>query len=380
MKRVTVLGGGMVGWTCAMDLARIGALEVTLVDSRQAVLERAQARGVATLCADLSSPAATTQVVADADVVLGALPSALGLQTLRAVIDAGKTYCDISFMPEDARQLHDLARERGVCAVTDCGVAPGVSNLLAGHAALQLDPCDNLEIYVGGLPVARHWPFEYKAGFAPGDVIEEYTRPARLVEHGSIVVRPALSEPELIEFPGVGTLEAFNTDGLRSLAYTLKVPAMKEKTLRYPGHIELMRVLRELGLFSRTPIEVSGQRVVPLEVTSALLFPKWTFAPGEADFTVMRVLADGQQHGRRVRMTWDLLDRHDAREDVRSMSRTTAYAATSMVTLLARAAWSEPGVWTPELLAGQPGLVDDFLTEYARRGVTLTARVEPLPG
>ena len=155
---------------------------------------------------------------------------------------------------------------------------------------------------------------------------------------------------------------------------------MKEKTLRYPGHIELMRVLRELGLFSRTPIEVSGQRVVPLEVTSALLFPKWTFAPGEADFTVMRVLADGLQHGRRVRMTWDLLDRHDAREDVRSMSRTTAYAATSMVTLLARGAWTEPGVWTPELLAGQPGLVDDFLTEYARRGVTLTARVEPLPG
>src|SRR5207247_9524925 len=141
-----------------------------------------------------------------------------------------------------------------------------------------------------------------KAGFAPHDVIEEYTRPSRIVEHGRIVVREALSEPELMEFPELGTLEAFNTDGLRSVATTLAVPFMKEKTLRYPGHIELMRVLRSVGLFAKDPIEVKGPRgsagsaasVRPLDVLSTLLFPQWTYEEGEADLTVMRIDAKGK--------------------------------------------------------------------------------------
>ena len=205
--------------------------------------------------ADLRDPEVVTGLVREHDLVIGALPSHIGFATVRAVIEAGRDLVDISFMPEDARELDAFARERGVTAVVDCGVAPGVSNMMAGFAAGQLDPCEKLEIYVGGLPVERRWPFDYKAGFAPHDVIEEYTRPARLVENGRIVVREALSEPELMHFPGVGTLEAFNTDGLRSLADTLAVPFMKEKTLRYPGHVELMRVLRETGFFSKEPLD-----------------------------------------------------------------------------------------------------------------------------
>jgi saccharopine dehydrogenase-like NADP-dependent oxidoreductase len=371
-KQVMVLGGGMVGSAAASDLAHSG-FEVTQVDASPKALERAAAKGLRTMRADLGRPDAVTEAVAGADLVVGALPSALGLQTLRAVIAAGKPYCDISFMPEDAWELDELAKSRGVCAVTDCGVAPGVSNLLAGYAAHVLDPCDSIEIYVGGLPLERHWPFEYKAGFAPFDVIEEYTRPARIVEGGRVVIKEALSEPELMNFPGIGTLEAFNTDGLRSLAYTLKVPDMKEKTLRYPGHIELMRVLRQMGLFSKEPIEVKGQKVVPLDVTAALLFPLWTFGPGEADVTVMRVTAAGKQQGRPTRLTWDLCDRHDAGADLRSMSRTTAFAATSMATLMARGVVSRPGVHQPEVLAREPGLLAAFLEEYERRGVRVTA-------
>jgi saccharopine dehydrogenase-like NADP-dependent oxidoreductase len=139
-----------------------------------------------------------------------------------------------------------------VTAVVDCGVAPGLSNMMCGAAAARLDPLESVEIYVGGLPAERHWPFDYKAGFAPWDVLEEYTRPARIVEHGQIVLKEPLSEPELLEFPGVGTLEAFNTDGLRSLAYTLKAPFMKEKTLRWPGHAELMRVPGHRLLLARS--------------------------------------------------------------------------------------------------------------------------------
>src|SRR5262249_11471019 len=254
---------------------------------------------------------AVREVVEPQDIVLGALPSVLGFQTLRAVLAARRPYVDISFMSENALELDALACEAGVCAVVDCGVAPGVSNMMAGYAASQLDECERVEIYVGGLPVERRWPFDYKAGFAPYDVIEEYVRPARLVEHGRVVVKEALSEPELMHVPGVGTLEAFNTDGLRSLIFTLRAPFMQEKTLRYPGPVQLMRAFRETGLFSKEPLNVGGQLIRPLDATAALLFPKWTFEEGEADLTVMRVIVAGRRGGQRRRYSWDLVDSFD---------------------------------------------------------------------
>ncbi|MFO0603638.1 MAG: saccharopine dehydrogenase C-terminal domain-containing protein [Polyangiales bacterium] len=374
-QKVTVLGAGMVGSAVAVDLARSG-FAVTSVDARPEALAEVSARspGVETVRADCASAAAIQRVVAGADLVVGALASSMGLPTLRAVLDARKTYVDISFMAEDAWELDAYAKERGVTAVIDCGVGPGVSNLLVGYGASQLDACESVEIYVGGLPVVRTWPYAYKAPFSPHDVLEEYTRPARLVEHGRVVVKEALSEPELMDFPEVGTLEAFNTDGLRSLAYTMKAPFMKEKTLRYPGHIELMRALRHTGLFSKEPLAVAGGTVRPLDVAAALLFPKWAYEEGEGDLTVMRVIVAGTKDGRAVRHEWELFDRYDPMTDVRSMSRTTGYAATSMVALLAAGRFKEPGVFPPELLAKEPGLVDAFLAEYDARGVRVTYR------
>jgi saccharopine dehydrogenase-like NADP-dependent oxidoreductase len=208
--------------------------------------------------------------------------------------------------------------------------------------------------------------------------LEEYTRPSRVVEHGQVVIKEALSEPELMDFPVVGTLEAFNTDGLRSLAYNLQVPFMKEKTLRYPGHIELMRVFRHTGLFSKEPISVGGATVRPLDVTAALLFPKWTFDEGEADITVMRVLAEGTRAGQRTRLVWDLFDRYDPASGLRSMSRTTGFAATSMLALMARGMVPEHGVFTPEVLGRRPGLAEAFLAEYQARGIQVRHRAEAL--
>ncbi len=371
MKKALVMGGGMVGQAIAFDLARGRELEVTVADVDRAALDKIATRfQVKTVEADLSKPEAVRALVAGYDVVVGALPSVFGLQTLRAVIEAKKPYCDISFMPEDGWELDMLARERGTTAVIDCGVAPGMSNLLAGYGHSQLDRCERIEIYVGGLPLERTWPYEYKATFAPHDVLEEYVRPARIVEHGKMVTREALSEPELMHFDGLGTLEAFNTDGLRSLAYTLKgVPFMKEKTLRYPGHIELMRVLRETGLFSKEPVSVKGGQVRPLDVTAALLFPKWTFEDGERDITVMRVTVEGEKAGKAKRFDWSLVDRHDPETGLRSMPRTTGFPASIMTTLLARGTVSTPGVHPPELLAREPGLVQTMLTELAKRGV-----------
>ncbi len=367
--RVVILGGGMIGATMAWDLRREPGLDVTLSDVSAEALARVE--GVRTLQADLSDPRAVHQLAQGFDLVVGALPSRFGLATLAAVIEAGRPYVDISFMAEDALQHDALARARGVTAVVDCGVAPGLSNMMVGHAAARLERAEQVEIYVGGLPAERRWPFEYKAGFAPHDVIEEYTRPSRIVEHGREVVREALSEPELLDFPGIGTLEAFNTDGLRSLVKTIDAPFMKEKTLRYPGHIALMRAFRETGLFSKEPISVGGVTVRPLDVTAALMFPKWTFGPGEADLTVMRVSVEGRRGGRRVRYAWDLLDRYDPATGFRSMSRTTAFPATIVARLLAAGAFRQPGVHPPERLGREPGLLEGVIAGLAERGVSV---------
>jgi saccharopine dehydrogenase-like NADP-dependent oxidoreductase len=375
---VLVLGGGMIGSAVAFDLARSGRARVTIADLREPALPLVRGRSdIAVRRVDLSDPDAVRTLAEGFDVAVGALPSVLGHAALRAVIEAGTNVVDISFTAENALVLDGLARERGVTAVVDCGVAPGVSNLMVGRAVAELAVVDDVEIFVGGLPRERRWPFDYKAGFAPSDVIEEYVRPARMVEQGRVVTKEALSEPELLDFPGVGTLEAFNTDGLRSLLFTIKAPSMREKTLRYPGHVALMRAFRETGFFSKDLIDVGGQRVRPLDATAALLFPKWTFAEGEADLTVMRVAVRGRDaSGRGRRFVFDLLDHYDQETRLRSMSRTTAFPAAIVAGLVADGAFRRPGVHPPEVLGALPGLLETVLSELARRGVRCLARVE----
>ncbi len=380
MSKAIVLGAGMVGTVMAADLAADDDFEVTIADLRPEALKRAKAfePRLSAVEADLSDAEAVKRLVEPYDLVLGALSSRIGFQTLRAVIEAGKNYCDISFMPEDALELDDLAKRHGVTAVVDCGVAPGMSNLLTGYAVAQLDKAETVEIYVGGLPRERTWPFEYKAGFAPSDVIEEYTRPSRIVEHGKVVVRPALSEPELMDFDGVGTLEAFNTDGLRSIADTLDVPFMKEKTLRYPGHIELMRIFRETGLFGQEPIDVGGASVKPLDVISTLMFPKWSYEEGEEDLTVMRIAVTGRKAGERVRYQWDLLDYYSREMKATSMARTTAFPCAIVARLIARGEIRGPGVMPPEFIRRNEKVVDLILSEHDRRGVKYVARIDQI--
>lgn len=387
MPTAIVLGAGLIGSVIATDLAAEPGLAVVLADASSANLQRAAARAarlglrVETRQVDLAAPGAVEGLVRPAGVVVGALASRVAFPVLRAVIEAGRPCCDISFMTEDPLALDALARARGVACVVDCGVAPGMSHILAADAAGRLARCAEAAIYVGGLPQERRWPFQYKAGFSPADVIEEYTRPVRLLVGGVEVVREALSEPELMDFPGVGTLEAFNTDGLRTLVRTLgaRVPTLKEKTLRYPGHIELMRVFRATGLFSEEPIDVRTGAVAgsaaaraavrPRDLLAALLFPQWTYEPGEADLTVMRVEAHGTDAaGRAARVAYDVLDRHDPATDTTSMARTTAFPAAIVARMLLSGRIDAAGVHPPEALAGM-GVVDEILAEHARRGV-----------
>jgi lysine 6-dehydrogenase len=265
-----------------------------------------------------------------------------------------------------------------VTAIVDCGVAPGTSNLLVGHVHHLLDETETVLIYVGGLPEKRTWPCEYKAVFSPADVIEEYTRPARYVENGALVTRPALSDPEIIDFPRIGTLEAFNTDGLRTLATTIDAPNKKEKTLRYLGHIEKMAVLRANGFFDKEKIQVNGCMISPLDLTSRLLFDKWKLEEGEADLTVMRVVVEGQRGGDRLRYQYDLFDRYCDSTNVHSMARTTGYMATMTVRLLSEGLFSEVGVFAPERLGRHPECVEFVLQGLKDRGIDYVESFETI--
>ncbi|MDA1195290.1 MAG: saccharopine dehydrogenase NADP-binding domain-containing protein [Planctomycetota bacterium] len=373
MTRATVLGGGLVGAVVAADLAADG-WEITVVDRAEAALERVRALAgpdVALRRADLTDPTAIAAEVAAADLVLGALPGHLGYRALRAVIEAGRSCCDISFMPEDPRDLDDLARERGVTVVYDCGVAPGLSNMLCGHAVAMFDDCERVVIQVGGLPVKPVLPFEYKAGFSPSDVIEEYVRPARYVEAGVLTEVPALSGLVHVDLPGVPTLESFLTDGLRSLLDTLAVPFQEERTLRYPGHARLMAAFREAGLFSSEPLPGGPPGMRPVDLTLAGLLPCWTYAPGEADLTVMRVEASGRMGGVQAHLVWDLLDYADLTRGFSSMARTTAFPCTLVAREIAAGRVRTHGVLPPERLATDAALLERILEGLAARGVVL---------
>ena len=379
--RVAVLGAGRVGGAIVRDLVADPAWDVSVADlSPEALSALANVPRVATTVADLSRPDEVQRVVAGADLVIGAVPGFMGFQTAATVIGQGIDLVDISFFEEDPFRLDAAARENGVTVLVDCGVAPGCGNMILGHLSTQLDDIDSFVCMVGGLPVMRRWPYEYAAVFSPLDVIEEYTRPARLVEAGKVVVRPALSEVELVDLPGVGTLEAFNSDGLRSLLTTMSVPSMKEKTLRYPGHADRMRMLRETGFFDQAPVEVGGVTIRPLDLTAQLLIDSWRLGEGEEDLTVMRIEVIGRRQGERVRVQYDLLDRFDREKGVTSMARTTGYTCTAVARTVAGGHYRKAGVSAPETLGSDADAFDLVMADLARHGVTFTVREEILEG
>jgi len=364
----------------AADLAADARFEVCAVDVNAGVLRDLAAAhpAITTLERDLSDPAVVQETVADHDLVINAVPGFMGYRTMEAILRAGKNVVDIAFFPEDPFALDALAREQGVTAVVDCGVAPGMSNLLVGHVHELLDETESVLIYVGGLPERRTWPYEYKAVFSPIDVIEEYTRPARYVENGHLVVREALSDPELLDFPRIGTLEAFNTDGLRTLATTIDAPNKKEKTLRYIGHIEKMAVLRETGFFDEGEVEIGGVAIRPIDLTARLLFPKWKLEPGEVDLTVMQIVVEGRMNGQRTRYTYDLYDRYDAATGVHSMARTTGYTATVVARMLVDGLFSDKGIIVPEWIGKRAECVGYVLAGLKERGIEYRESVEVL--
>ena len=377
--KVLVLGSGLIGRPMAIDLANEKSFDVTVADLSKNNLDKIPSvLPIKKVQIDMSNQKELSSLLKDYDIVLNAVPGFMGFNTLKEIIKSKKNVVDIAFFPEDPFELDELAKNNNVTAVVDCGVAPGMSNILCGYAYSILDKTETILIYVGGLPVVREYPYEYKAGFSPIDVIEEYTRPARYIENGKLVIRPALSDPEFLNFDEVGTLEAFNSDGLRTLADTLNAPNMKEKTLRYPGHIEKMRMLRESGFFSQEEIEVNGNKIKPIDLTSKLLFPMWELKEGDEEFTVMKIIVEGEKDKKKIRCTYNLLDRHDKKTNTHSMARTTGYTATIVLRLIANGLFDRKGICPPEYIGQKPDCVDFVLNGLKERGVIYNQVVENL--
>ncbi len=365
-KNIIVLGAGLVGSVIARDLSK--EHNVTSVDINEEALDKLSSFGITTQVVDLGKLGEVRKVVAAFDLVIGAVPGFMGFAMVKEVIEAKKDIVDISFFPEDPFQLHELAKENGVTVVTDCGVAPGMGNIILGYHNKKMK-VTNYECLVGGLPVVREWPYEYKAVFSPIDVIEEYIRPARYVENGYLITKDALSDAELIEFDRVGTLESWNSDGLRTLAETMEIPNMIEKTLRYPGCIEYLKVLRDSGFFSYDEIEVNGNKVRPVDVTAKLLFPKWKLKPGEEDFTVMRIRIEGEEEGKTKKLEYYLLDKYDRDNQIISMARTTGYTCTAVVNLVLDGKFSRKGINPPEYVGEEEDNFIFVLNYLEERGV-----------
>jgi len=376
--KAVVLGCGLVGSVIAKELAK--DFEVTVVDANKKRLdELASETNIKGVVADLSKPEEIKKVVTDQEIVIGAVPWSMAEAVLRSVFKAKKNIVDISWESserEDFLALDKLAKENGVTAVINMGVSPGMSNLIVGYVDSLLDKTEKVLILVGSLPEKREWPYEYKITWSPEGLIDEYLTPARFKECGKIVEKPALSDVELIDFPEIGTLEAFNTGTLCSLLYTINAPYMKEKTLRYPGHAEKMHMLRETGFFNKEPIEVNGVKVRPFDLTAKLFSSKLKLKEGERDLTVMRIIIEGKKDQKKLRYTYNLLDYYDEETKTTSIARTTAYPCAIVARLVAWGEYRNPGVNPPEYLGRDHKIFKKIIGELKKKNIVFKEKVK----
>ena len=368
MQQVIVIGGGMIGSAIGADLCK--EYDVTIADKNVEQLKQLKSLlKIKTRVIDINMTD-IGELVKEFDLVIGAVPGFMGFDTLRKIISAGKDVVDISFFERDPFELEDLANMMSVTAVVDCGVAPGLCNIILGFHNEWME-VENYQCYVGGLPFKKELPYEYKAFFSPTDVIQEYVRPARIIKEGKLVVKEALSDPEIMHVEGVGALEAFNTDGLRTLLKTMKIPNMVEKTIRYPGHSNLMKIYRETGFFNEEEIEINGNAVRPVDLTTKLLFPFWHPKENEDEFTYLKIKISGKEENVRKEFVYELFDRFDKETNTTSMARTTGYTCTSVARLVLQGKLKNKGICPPEYIGAIPGDYDKIINMLKQKNINI---------
>ena len=379
---MVVLGAGLQGSACAYDLLQNPEVtEVTLADVREDELAPFLQRykndvRLRRAHADARDEASLRAVLRGADACMNALPYYFNLPVTRIAIDEGVHYCDLggnTAIVFEQLELNDKALARNVSAIPDCGLAPGMVNVLAAHGIREMDAAHSVKIRVGGLPQQPEGPLKYQIVYSLEGVLDYYTTRSWVVRDHEPVEVDALTEIEPVSFPEpVGTLEAFHTAGGLSVmpwVYGKQIRNMEYKTLRYPGHADMMRAIRELGLLDLTPIDVKGKQVVPRDAFIAIVEPKLRNDEGR-DLVALRVEVEGEKAGKPKRITWDLIDFHDEKTGISAMERTTGFSLSITGQIQASGRTLEAGVKTPD--SAVPS--DLYVAELARRGVRIERR------
>ena len=372
--KVIVLGSGKIGSIMARDFSESNpGSKVTLGDISEERAKEAASKisGASGTIINTSNHEALTEQLSGYDLILGALPGDYGYRALEAAIEAKVDTVDVSFTPENPMQLDGEARRAGVTVIPDCGVAPGLSNILTGYSVSRLDNIREAHIMVGGIPETPVPPLGYTITWSAEGLIDEYVREVTIIEKGEKVQVPALSGLEEIDFPGIGKLEAFYTDGLRTLAVSFpEVENMWEKTLRYNGHVEKIKLIRELGFFSGEPVTVEGAEVQPRLVTARLL-EKSLWKPEIGDILAMNIEVRGETSGKKEGYRHRIVDRFDHETGVTAMARTTAYTASIVAGMLTQRTIKGPGVIPPERLGINEDFTENIRDQLKRRGVLI---------
>jgi lysine 6-dehydrogenase len=374
--KILVLGYGNIGKLIAKDLSdSLPSAEVTVAGRHRENLEntlksinREKVSGITLDAHDFSELVSTIEKF---NLAIGALPGDIGYQSLKAAIKARVDLVDVSFMPEDPLPLNDSAIEAGITIVPDCGVAPGISNLLVGHATSEIDTVENVKIMVGGLPETPVDPLGYTITWSPEGLIDEYTRKATIIKNGKPAQVDALTGLEEIDFPKVGKLEGFYTDGLRTLIHTVKgVKTMWEKTLRYPGHVQKMKLIRALGFLDSQPINVGGVDIAPRDVTTKL-FEQKLRKPHIKDILVMNIEVTGKMGDVQQRFAYQMLERCDEKNNATAMARTTGYPTSIVAQLVAQKAIRETGVIPLEKLGSNNSIFNKIINGLEDRQIKI---------
>ena len=357
--RMLVLGAGLQGSACAYDLLQNPQVSLVRLadlhfDHLPAFLKPLSGPRLIPTTLDVRDRDAVLAVMRESDAVMSAIPYYFNLQLAECAVEAGVHFCDLGGNTEivfQQKALANRAAEKGITIVPDCGVAPGMVNILAQHGIEQLDVVDSVRIYVGGLPQNPEPPLNYQIVYSLEGVLDYYTTQSWVVRNGKRVHVTALSERETVDFPApVGALEAFHTaGGLSTMAfrYEGKIPTMEYKTLRYPGHAELMETIRSLGLLDLEPVDVKGHKVIPRDVFVSVVGPKLTKPTGK-DLLALRVTVTGTKGGSAAFRQFDLVDRYDETRGISAMMRTTGYSLSITGQMQASGQVTPPGVWTPD--------------------------------
>ncbi len=375
---ILLLGAGNVGRAIAFDfVTRDTVAKVTIVDvSHDKLKELAtflKSEKVNIMVADIMNEEdKIVQEMKDHDVVCSALPGKIGFKAIELALKANTDIVDVSYNPENPFKAHDEAKEKGITIIPDCGVAPGMSNLLVGHAASLLDEVTDVEIIVGGLPMNPKPPLYYSITWSVEDLIEEYTRPARIVLNGEIKEVDPLSHIEEIDLGPLGKFEAIYTDGLRTLLKTIKAKNMVEKTIRYPGHFSKIRVLKDLGFLSSRKIRIGEEIITPKKFSTKILeeaLRSFDFR----DLVIMRIRVSGKKNGRSFIYQFDMVDKFDPQTNLTAMARTTGFTCAIAARLVAKGL-IDTGVQPLEKIGSDMKLYGIFIEELAKRGIKVAER------